>query len=407
MAQRAAWEEDAQPSAFAWCGPTSATASSRTASTRSPSFSDAEDVGDVDCSPELVVKNTFLAFPVRYLEADGPSKRRWRSRSAPCRPWEVAEAPSWPVVAPHQLLQAAAALRPAKGTEHPVTPSPVASTQNSPLPEACANWTAGGAAAQTPSGATVQGGEMAALGGASTGTEGCSPEESTYLRCGYPCSLRVKNTFLEFEDLPAEEAVASPQRAASAPPSEKRGRVGPPQCVLEQDPSYPPPRTSAKQAALLPPPALFAALPKTAMPPMPVRPGRCGPGPLKDSPHPLSAASAPVPPIAAGPVPPASVPKAAPAGGGVVSPGGLAGGETRPVPGTTTFPTVGSMGHYLGKCKPCAFMHTSGCTNGSGCAFCHLCGPGVRKKRQVDRPQRPPRLRGGAVRGGQAAGAAE
>lgn len=50
--------------------------------------------------------------------------------------------------------------------------------------------------------------------------------------------------------------------------------------------------------------------------------------------------------------------------------------------GSAEMPTVGSAGHRLGTCKPCAFMHTKGCTNGQECPFCHLCAPGERKRRQ-------------------------
>mmetsp|Transcript_50283 Transcript_50283/g.92938 ORF Transcript_50283/g.92938 Transcript_50283/m.92938 type:complete len:382 (+) Transcript_50283:77-1222(+) len=33
----------------------------------------------------------------------------------------------------------------------------------------------------------------------------------------------------------------------------------------------------------------------------------------------------------------------------------------------------GSKLHESGRCKPCAFMWTKGCTNGGKCTFCHLC----------------------------------
>ncbi|CAE7897744.1 unnamed protein product [Symbiodinium microadriaticum] len=33
-------------------------------------------------------------------------------------------------------------------------------------------------------------------------------------------------------------------------------------------------------------------------------------------------------------------------------------------------------------CKPCAFFHTKGCRSGSSCAFCHICPPGEKKRRQ-------------------------
>merc|ERR1711988_1670390 len=53
---------------------------------------------------------------------------------------------------------------------------------------------------------------------------------------------------------------------------------------------------------------------------------------------------------------------------------------------TSSFPTVGSAGHPV-ECKPCAFLHTKGCQSGSECQFCHLCGPGEKKKRQKVKKQ--------------------
>lgn len=50
-----------------------------------------------------------------------------------------------------------------------------------------------------------------------------------------------------------------------------------------------------------------------------------------------------------------------------------------------TFPTVGSAGHYVGQCKPCAFYYTKGCGNGAECKFCHLCENGEKKRRQKDK----------------------
>lgn len=50
--------------------------------------------------------------------------------------------------------------------------------------------------------------------------------------------------------------------------------------------------------------------------------------------------------------------------------------------GTPELPTVGSFGHHLGTCKPCAFLFTKGCSSGVTCSFCHLCPPGEKKRRQ-------------------------
>jgi hypothetical protein len=45
------------------------------------------------------------------------------------------------------------------------------------------------------------------------------------------------------------------------------------------------------------------------------------------------------------------------------------------------FPSIGSQSHVTGTCQPCAFFYTQGCQNGHNCQFCHLCGPGEKKKR--------------------------
>merc|ERR1711972_659288 len=47
-------------------------------------------------------------------------------------------------------------------------------------------------------------------------------------------------------------------------------------------------------------------------------------------------------------------------------------------------PSVGSRGHGLGWCKPCAFVHRGGCENGTNCVFCHLCPPGEKKHRKKE-----------------------
>merc|ERR1719375_2076 len=50
--------------------------------------------------------------------------------------------------------------------------------------------------------------------------------------------------------------------------------------------------------------------------------------------------------------------------------------------GSVQIPTLGSLGHTAGTCKPCVFLHTKGCTNGVQCSFCHLCPRGEKHKRQ-------------------------
>jgi hypothetical protein len=57
--------------------------------------------------------------------------------------------------------------------------------------------------------------------------------------------------------------------------------------------------------------------------------------------------------------------------------------EALPPPelGTPALPSIGSLPHHTKDCKPCTFFHTRGCENAKNCQFCHLCGPGEKKKR--------------------------
>lgn len=62
----------------------------------------------------------------------------------------------------------------------------------------------------------------------------------------------------------------------------------------------------------------------------------------------------------------------------------------QPTPGSDGLPNLGSAGHALGDCKPCAFLHSKsgqGCSSGALCKFCHLCAPGEKKRRQKERKQ--------------------
>lgn len=46
---------------------------------------------------------------------------------------------------------------------------------------------------------------------------------------------------------------------------------------------------------------------------------------------------------------------------------------------------IGSRGHNLRLCKPCAFWNTKGCKDGVDCKFCHLCEPGEKKRRKKEK----------------------
>ncbi|CAK8993666.1 unnamed protein product [Durusdinium trenchii] len=54
--------------------------------------------------------------------------------------------------------------------------------------------------------------------------------------------------------------------------------------------------------------------------------------------------------------------------------------------GSEKCPSVGSIDHELGTCKPCAFVFKKngkqGCDSGKDCNFCHLCPPGEKKRRR-------------------------
>lgn len=56
-----------------------------------------------------------------------------------------------------------------------------------------------------------------------------------------------------------------------------------------------------------------------------------------------------------------------------------------PAPGSADVPTIGSAAHGTGRCKPCAFVHAAGCSNGVACQFCHLCDAGEKKRRRKEK----------------------
>jgi hypothetical protein len=53
--------------------------------------------------------------------------------------------------------------------------------------------------------------------------------------------------------------------------------------------------------------------------------------------------------------------------------------------GSPELPSVGSLGHHINRCKPCAFVSRSGCSNAAQCSFCHLCAAGEKKRRRKEK----------------------
>jgi len=62
----------------------------------------------------------------------------------------------------------------------------------------------------------------------------------------------------------------------------------------------------------------------------------------------------------------------------------LASALPEPDMGSPELPTIGSVGHWNGTCRPCAFM-ARGCSSGVSCPFCHLCDPNEKKRRRKDK----------------------
>jgi hypothetical protein len=50
--------------------------------------------------------------------------------------------------------------------------------------------------------------------------------------------------------------------------------------------------------------------------------------------------------------------------------------------------SAGSKDHLKGTCKPCAFAAKGACESGANCSFCHICGPGEKKRRMKARNRR-------------------
>lgn len=60
--------------------------------------------------------------------------------------------------------------------------------------------------------------------------------------------------------------------------------------------------------------------------------------------------------------------------------------DVMPLLGSSEAPSVGSLNHNLGECRPCAFFWKPGsCTNGVDCRHCHLCDPSAKRRRLKER----------------------
>jgi hypothetical protein len=53
--------------------------------------------------------------------------------------------------------------------------------------------------------------------------------------------------------------------------------------------------------------------------------------------------------------------------------------------GSAELPSVGSLGHHMRRCRPCAFVLRMGCSNGTQCQFSHLCNAGEKKRRRKEK----------------------
>jgi len=65
----------------------------------------------------------------------------------------------------------------------------------------------------------------------------------------------------------------------------------------------------------------------------------------------------------------------------------------QPNPGFEQVPSIGSLDHHMGTCRPCAYFGVRGCENGAQCEYCHLCLPGELKRRQKVRRSAQRRMR--------------
>jgi len=64
---------------------------------------------------------------------------------------------------------------------------------------------------------------------------------------------------------------------------------------------------------------------------------------------------------------------------------GEKGMQSTTFPSKEMTPSVGSAAHYMGTCKPCAFVYKQGCQSGAACQFCHLCDQTEMRRRKRER----------------------
>uniref|UniRef100_A0A7S4W423 C3H1-type domain-containing protein n=1 Tax=Alexandrium monilatum TaxID=311494 RepID=A0A7S4W423_9DINO len=204
--------------------------------------------------------------------------------------------------------------------------------------------------------------------GVSTSSESPRPSESEdteeSLIAGYPTELCVKNTFLQFSPVSdLLEGRAAPLRRSHSAPAPRGARTEESASAASQAVALTEGAGSAQLQQPPPPPAAppSAPTPELSLPPPPPAP----PG------WPLEAEGS-----SSAPTTRASTPAVL----------RLADALGQPEPGHPELPTVGSAGHRLGRCKPCAFVwKEAGCGNGTECPFCHLCGPSERRRRKKER----------------------
>merc|ERR1719454_753682 len=110
---------------------------------------------------------------------------------------------------------------------------------------------------------------------------------------------------------------------------------------------------------------------------MPVSDSLASPGEATETVLPPPPPPPPPPPLDGLPPPPLGE-APAPAAGLQIS---LAEAIAPPELGSERLPSIGSLLHHKGECRPCTFFHTRGCENKEDCQFCHLCGPSEKKKR--------------------------